>query len=89
MGFLTPQILIIKHGVTRNDSEESGGGGPPPEVLDLPDIVRYSEHHDVRGHRDSNTEKIGGSFLHHPAVMGSLEKLISCSALDFEEYLSR
>eukprot|EP00081_Caenorhabditis_elegans_P002974 NP_001033558.1 Uncharacterized protein CELE_T06F4.3 [Caenorhabditis elegans] len=59
------------------DSEESGGGGAPPDSLEIPDLVRYSDHQDPQEHDPANLDKIGGNFLHHPAVMGSLEKLIS------------
>ncbi|ULT81964.1 hypothetical protein L3Y34_011730 [Caenorhabditis briggsae] len=59
------------------DSEESGGGGPPPDSLEIPDLVRYGDHQDPRDHHDpANLDKLGSNFLHHPAVMGSLEKLI-------------
>ncbi|EFO82181.1 hypothetical protein CRE_00351 [Caenorhabditis remanei] len=59
------------------DSEESGGGGPPSDSLEIPDLVRYGDHQDSRDHHDpANLDKLGGNFLHHPAVMGSLEKLI-------------
>ncbi|EGT30110.1 hypothetical protein CAEBREN_10427 [Caenorhabditis brenneri] len=62
---------------TVTDSEESGGGGPPPDSLEIPDLVRYADHQDPRDHHDpANLDKLSGNFLHHPAVMGSLEKLI-------------
>ncbi|CAD6187540.1 unnamed protein product [Caenorhabditis auriculariae] len=54
------------------DSEESRDA-PSADTLDLPDIVRFGDH-EPRPHRDPGAEH--HSFLYHPSVMGSLEKLI-------------
>ncbi|PIC17946.1 hypothetical protein B9Z55_024005 [Caenorhabditis nigoni] len=73
-GTLAPEMCSLEH---KSDSEESGGGGPPPDSLEIPDLVRYGDHQDPRDHHDpANLDKLGSNFLHHPAVMGSLEKLI-------------